>query len=248
MPRRRTRRPEASSNSAVPVRGDGSRRAARERPRPGPAATSAGFLRWEPMIVVSKLKSSELGIGAPKELVSSGWNPAGGGAFSGRVSDLEDRRALRATNLLRRGPREAGLVVVVARLAGRALDDQRISPADTLNGTCLIRHFPVPGIKPCGSGEAQAASRPARAPPSDRPGASDQAREDLEERRDVGLGARPAEGEPERRADLGHGHSAGEKDPARRRSSRRARRPGRGRDSLRGRAPPGASRRRRRER
>lgn len=33
------------------------------------------------MIVVSKLKSSEPGIGAPMELVSSGWNPAGGGAF-----------------------------------------------------------------------------------------------------------------------------------------------------------------------
>jgi hypothetical protein len=33
------------------------------------------------MMVVSKLKSSDPGIGAPKELVSSGWNPAGGGTL-----------------------------------------------------------------------------------------------------------------------------------------------------------------------
>jgi hypothetical protein len=34
------------------------------------------------MTVVSRLKSSEPGIGAPNELVSSGWNPGGGGTFT----------------------------------------------------------------------------------------------------------------------------------------------------------------------
>jgi hypothetical protein len=33
------------------------------------------------MTVVSKLKSSAPGIGAPMELVSSAWNPGGAGAF-----------------------------------------------------------------------------------------------------------------------------------------------------------------------
>jgi hypothetical protein len=34
------------------------------------------------MTVVSKLKSSDPGIGAPMELVSSAWNPVGGGALA----------------------------------------------------------------------------------------------------------------------------------------------------------------------